>query len=161
MSGAEELIVLLRQFNVEGDRFVDVFVRAHGLHRTDMNAVAHVWRAAEEREPLTAGELARRLSLSPAATTALLARLERAGHIERRPDPADRRRIVLHMRPSAQELAHAFFAPLGAHLRAAFSQYTREELDIAADVLKKALQATTQAADEAAPLTSEGAAIRP
>jgi DNA-binding MarR family transcriptional regulator len=37
------------------------------------------------------GELERLLSLSPAAATALLGRLERAGHVERQHDTADRR----------------------------------------------------------------------
>ncbi|WP_426509111.1 MarR family winged helix-turn-helix transcriptional regulator [Dactylosporangium sp. McL0621] len=161
MTGADDLIDLLRRFNVEADRFVDVFARGHGLHRTDMNAIAHIWRAAEDRTPLTPGELARRLSLSPAATTALLVRLERAGHVERRPDPEDRRRLHLHIQPKAQALAHEFFAPLGVHMREAFSHFTTEEIEISAEVLQRALTATTRAADEANPVTSEGAAIRP
>ncbi|WP_433212624.1 MarR family winged helix-turn-helix transcriptional regulator [Dactylosporangium sp. CS-047395] len=156
----DELIDLLRRFNVEADRFVDVFARAHGLHRTDMNAIAHIWRAAEDREPLTPGELARRLSLSPAATTALLVRLERAGHVERRPDPTDRRRINLDIQPKARALAAEFFAPLGVHMRRALEQFTPGEMGIAASILREALAATTQAADEAN-VTSEGVAIRP
>ncbi|MEV8518094.1 MarR family transcriptional regulator [Dactylosporangium sp. NPDC051484] len=151
MTSADELIDLLRRFNVEADRFVDVFTRAHGLHRTDMNAVAHIWRAAQDGEPLTAGELARRLSLSPAATTALLARLERAGHVERRPDTADRRRINLDIQPPAQELAAAFFAPLGVHLRAAFGRFAPEEIELVTRIMGAVLEATAAAADEATP----------
>jgi DNA-binding MarR family transcriptional regulator len=153
----DELIDLLRRFNVEADRFVDVFVRAHGLHRTDMNAIAHIWRAAQEREPLTPGELARRLSLSPAATTALLVRLERGGHVERRPDPEDRRRVHLDIQPKARELAAECFAPLGVHMRQAFAQFTPDELDISAQVISAALAATVRAT----PVISEGAALRP
>ncbi|WP_433054416.1 MarR family winged helix-turn-helix transcriptional regulator [Dactylosporangium sp. CS-033363] len=156
----DELIDLLRRFNVEADRFVDVFARAHGLHRTDMNAIAHIWRAAEDQEPLTPGELARRLSLSPAATTALLVRLERAGHVERRPDPTDRRRINLDIQPKARALAAEFFAPLGVHMRAALEQFTPAQIDATNQVIKQALEATARAADEAN-VTSEGAAIRP
>nr|BFE64231.1 hypothetical protein GCM10020063_087570 [Dactylosporangium thailandense] len=161
MTPADELIDLLRRFNVEADRFVDVFARAHGLHRTDMNAIAHIWRAAEERTPLTPGELARRLSLSPAATTALLVRLERAGHVERRPDPEDRRRTHLHIQPKARALAAEFFAPLGVHMREAFSHFSQEALRTAIGVTKQALEATGRAADEANSVTSEGAALRP
>ncbi|GAA2626790.1 hypothetical protein GCM10010399_67910 [Dactylosporangium fulvum] len=149
MQAADTLIDLLRRFNVEADRFVDVFTRAHGLHRTDMNAVAHIWRAAEDGHPLTPGELARMLSLSPAATTALLGRLERAGHIERNHDTTDRRRVHLDMLPSARALALAFFTPLGEHLRSAFAEFDDKELETASRVMEKVLAATAAAADEA------------
>ncbi|GGM50940.1 MarR family winged helix-turn-helix transcriptional regulator [Dactylosporangium sucinum] len=148
MTAADALIDLLRRFNVEADRFVDVFTRAHGLHRTDMNAVAHIWRAAENSEPLTPGELAKRLSLSPAATTALLGRLERAGHIGRVHDTEDRRRVYLEMLPPARELALAFFTPLGERLRSAFAEFDEEELAVTERVLTKVLTATTNAADQ-------------
>jgi DNA-binding MarR family transcriptional regulator len=146
----EVLIDLLRTFNLEADRFVEVFTRAHGLHRTDLNAVAYIWRAAEEDRPLTPGELARTLRLSPAATTALLDRLTRAGHVERRHDTADRRRVHLVMQPSARTLAQAFFTPLGRHMRAAFDEFDEEELAAAARVMRRVNEATANAADEAA-----------
>ncbi|GAA3238063.1 MarR family winged helix-turn-helix transcriptional regulator [Dactylosporangium siamense] len=149
MGDAGELIDLLRTFNLEADRFVEVFTRAHGLHRTDLNAVAYIWRAAEEDKPLTPGELARKLRLSPAATTALLDRLTRAGHVERRHDTADRRRVHLEMQPSARALAQAFFTPLGQHLRAAFDEFDDEALDAATRVLIRVNKATAKAADEA------------
>lgn len=145
----DELIDLLRTFNLEADRFVEVFTRAHGLHRTDLNAVAYIWRAAEEHQPLTPGGLARKLRLSPAATTALLDRLTRAGHVERRHDTADRRRVHLVMQPSARALAQAFFTPLGRHMRAAFGEFDEGELAAAARVLIKVNEATAAAADEA------------
>ncbi|UWZ49252.1 MarR family transcriptional regulator [Dactylosporangium matsuzakiense] len=157
----DHLIDLLRRFNVEADRFVEVFARAHGLHRTDINAIAHIWRAAQEQQPLTPGELARRLSLSPAATTALVVRLEQNGHLERRPDPNDRRRTQLDIQPKARELAAAFFVPLGVHMREAFSHFSAAQLETAAAVVEKALHATAKAADEAHTVTSEGAALRP
>lgn len=145
----DELINLLRTFNLEADRFVEVFTRAHGLHRTDLNAVAYIWRAAEEDKPLTPGELARTLRLSPAATTALLDRLSRAGHVERRHDTADRRRVHLVMLPSARALALAFFMPLGRHMRAAFGEFNEQELATATRVMRGVLAATAKAADEA------------
>jgi DNA-binding MarR family transcriptional regulator len=145
----EEIIDLLRRFSIEADRFVQVFAERHGLHRTDLNALAHVWRAGRLGQPLTPGELARLLSLSPAATTAVTGRLERAGHVERVHDTADRRRVHLRMRPPAQDLAVAFFAPLGRHMRAAFDEFSAVELDLVARFLTRVLAATSAAADEA------------
>ncbi|WP_238016010.1 MarR family transcriptional regulator [Dactylosporangium sp. AC04546] len=145
MTSADALIDLLRRFNVEADRFIDVFTRAHGLHRTDMNAIAHIWRSTE---PLTPGELAKRLSLSPAATTALIGRLERAGHVGRVGDTEDRRRVHLEMLPSARALALAFFTPLGEQLRGAFAEFSDAELAVTERVLARVLTATTNAADK-------------
>jgi DNA-binding MarR family transcriptional regulator len=44
--------------------------------------------------PLTVGELAARLGLTLPTVSGVLADLDRAGFVERRPDPADRRRTI-------------------------------------------------------------------
>ena len=44
--------------------------------------------------PLTVGELASRLGLTLPTVSGVLADLDRAGFVERRPDPADRRRTI-------------------------------------------------------------------
>ncbi|WP_396667182.1 MarR family winged helix-turn-helix transcriptional regulator [Microbacterium sp. R86528] len=43
----------------------------------------------------TPSEVASYLGITTASTTSLLDRLERSGHVERRPHPTDRRRVVL------------------------------------------------------------------
>jgi DNA-binding MarR family transcriptional regulator len=143
------LIDLLRSFTLEVDRFVEVFAAEHGLHRTDLNAVAHLARASLENRALTAGELSRLLSLSPSATTTLLDRLENAGHVERGHDPVDRRRVLVRIRPSAHDVALAFFIPLGQRMRAAMADYGLEDLHLANDVIARMLTATTAAANQA------------
>lgn len=45
--------------------------------------------------PLTVGELAARLGLTLPTVSGVLADLDRAGFVERRPDPADRRRTIV------------------------------------------------------------------
>jgi hypothetical protein len=44
-----------------------------------------------------------------------------AGHVRRESDPSDRRKARLRYEASGMELAHGFFQPLGAHLRAALA----------------------------------------
>ena len=51
--------------------------------------------------PVTVGELASRLGLTLPTVSGVLADLDRAGFVERRPDPADRRRTIVRI-PSAQ-----------------------------------------------------------
>jgi DNA-binding MarR family transcriptional regulator len=62
--------------------------------------------------PTIVGTLATRLGLSLATTSNLVAELDRAGLVERRPDPADRRRTIVTIteerRPSIESwLTHA------------------------------------------------------
>lgn len=47
--------------------------------------------------PLTVGELAARLGLTLPTVSGVLADLDRAGFVERRPDPADRRRTIVRI----------------------------------------------------------------
>jgi DNA-binding MarR family transcriptional regulator len=47
--------------------------------------------------PLTVGELAARLGLTLTTVSGVLADLDRAGFVERRADPADRRRIIVQI----------------------------------------------------------------
>ena len=63
---------------------------------------------------LTPGELAQVLTLSPSATTTLIDRLERAGHVERHHDQQDRRRVSLTMTEHAGTEGRAMFGPMAA-----------------------------------------------
>jgi DNA-binding MarR family transcriptional regulator len=81
-------------------------------------------------ESLGTGELTGRLGISPAATTELVDRLERAGHVRRGRDEADRRRVVLEMSPSATAAGTEFFGGLQRDLVAAMAGYTEEELAV-------------------------------
>ena len=146
---AQVLVHLLQAFSIETDRFVEVFAQAHALHTTDLTALAHVSRATAAGSPITAGELSRVLSLSTSATTALVDRLQRAGHVERVHDPADRRRVRVRMTPSAQRLATAFFTPLADRMREVFTHYDEEDLQRFAEFLTRVVAATRDAADAA------------
>ena len=54
--------------------------------------------------PLTVGELASRLDLTLPTVSGVLADLDRAGLVERRPDPADRRRTIVQIVPGQATL---------------------------------------------------------
>jgi DNA-binding MarR family transcriptional regulator len=55
-------------------------------------------------EPLTVGEVGARLRLDSGTLTPLLKRLEAAGHVVRRRDPADERRVLLEVTDEGWEL---------------------------------------------------------
>ncbi|MCJ1706401.1 MarR family winged helix-turn-helix transcriptional regulator [Microbacterium sp. VKM Ac-2923] len=52
-------------------------------------------RASASGREVTPMDLARHLGVSTASVTALLDRLERSGHLERRPHPSDRRKVLV------------------------------------------------------------------
>ena len=54
--------------------------------------------------PLTVGELASRLGLTLPTVSGVLADLDRAGFIDRRRDPADRRRTLVQIQPAEAEV---------------------------------------------------------
>lgn len=95
--------------------FSDRAAASRGLHRSDLQALqALVTARTSGAGALTPGELAQVLVLSPSATTTLVDRLERAGHVERHHDQDDRRRISLTMTEHAGTEARAMFGPMAA-----------------------------------------------
>ncbi len=74
-----------------------VLIRRMGLNLSEMAALEHLQHASAEG--LTPTQLGRRLSRSPGAVTALVDRLERAGHVKRRPNPKDCRSSVVGRGP--------------------------------------------------------------
>ena len=142
---AAALVDALRDYVVETDAYVDDRGGAAGLHRSDLNALAHVQRAAASGESLTPGVLAQLLRLSPPATSALLGRLEQVGHVRRTHSPTDRRRVRIEMSEQAQQVAHGVFAPLGASVGRAMGGYSDDELRLVLRFLHDVTAATRQA----------------
>jgi DNA-binding MarR family transcriptional regulator len=56
--------------------------------------------------PASVSELAERIGLTPATTSLLVGELSRAGFVERREDEADRRRTIVSIDPSIEEVVH-------------------------------------------------------
>ena len=87
----EGLALALREQASRALMFHQAIAELAGLGPTDMKALD----LARSEESLTAGKLARITGLTTSATTAVLDRLERRGFVERRRDPADRRKVVV------------------------------------------------------------------
>jgi len=65
--------------------------RAAGLGPRHVHTLAHL----AKREPMTVGQLARRLRVTLPTASLLVAELARAGLVDRRSDEADRRRTIV------------------------------------------------------------------
>ncbi len=126
----QEVALLLRRLSVELDAVGQRFATLHALGRTDVRALVAIMDAARRGEALTAGVLGQAVDLSSASVTALVDRLERAGHVRRVRDPQDRRRVVLEMSESAMAAGGQFFGGLNRDLLAAMADYSEEELAV-------------------------------
>ena len=125
-----ELGLLLRRLSVELDAVGSRFAELHGLGRTDVRALVAIMDAARAGSALTAGGLGAAVDLSSASVTALVDRLERAGHVHRVRDPEDRRRVVLEMSDSSLAAGAEFFGGLQRDLLKAMEPYSEEELAV-------------------------------
>ncbi|WP_448641992.1 MarR family winged helix-turn-helix transcriptional regulator [Geodermatophilus sp. URMC 63] len=144
-----EVGLLLRRLSVELDAVGQRFAELHGLGRTDVRALVAIMDATRRGEPLTAGGLGAAVSLSSASVTALVDRLERAGHVLRVRDPADRRRVVLGMTPTAMAAGTAFFGELQRDLVAAMDGYSDADLAVVRRFLTEMTEVVAAHAAEA------------
>jgi len=104
---------------------------AIGIHPTDLQA----GDALDRRGPMTIGELAREVRLSPGAATALVDRLERAGIAVRRPDPASRRRVLVTPAPRAAARVEALFGPVTRDAGELLASYGDGDLEVIREFL--------------------------
>ncbi|WP_406194006.1 MarR family winged helix-turn-helix transcriptional regulator [Kitasatospora sp. NBC_01560] len=123
---------LLQELAAEMHLLGHGFAAASGLHATDVQALLAVMRAApaEDGGPggITPGRLREELALTSGAVTAVLDRLERAGHVRRTRDDTDRRQVLVHYLPGAGRMAAEWFAPVGRRTEALRGEFTAAEL---------------------------------
>jgi len=136
----EEIVRLLCAYASESLRTTEEWAAAHHIHRTDVRALAELGQAQRSGTTVTAGQLGTAIGLSSPATSALIARLEAAGHIERARDPKDRRRVLLTASPSAQRGAVAYFRPMGDAVTEALVGCSEEEMGAVASFLERLLR---------------------
>jgi len=142
---------LVRQLTVATDRYTDAAAARAQVDRTHLEALSALMQAEEDGVELTPGRLARSLRLSSAATTALLDRLEAAGHAERHRSERDRRSVTLHLTPAALEDGATLFMPLWSALIASLEPFSADDLAAAEKVITALFVATRAATDTASP----------
>ena len=112
--------------------FDDAVGRRWGLGPADLRCLDHL-----SERPHTAGELARAAGLRPAATTALIDRLEGRGLVARTPSPTDRRRVVVALTAEAGRLVRDAYGPLVAEGTGLLDGFTTRELGRMTELLDR------------------------
>ena len=124
-----QLVHRLRAISVELELSRAAFARAHGLHDTDVRALIHLLDADRAGVPATAGWLGAQLGLTSPSTTALIDRLESAGHVVRARSSADRRKVEIRVSDRAVALGWEFFGPLLTGMVRAMRSFDAADLD--------------------------------
>jgi DNA-binding MarR family transcriptional regulator len=111
-ASALELVHRLREVAVRLESAGSEFARSAGLHATDVRALIRLLDAERAGVTGTPGWLGSQLGMTSQATTAVIHRLERAGHVERVRSASDGRSVHLLVTAEAVELGWSFFGPL-------------------------------------------------
>lgn len=135
----------LRIFTTEMNRYIDTHGDPHGLYRTDIHALSELIDGARAGREVTPSALADALNLSPPATSAMLQRLERAGHVHRRPSESDRRRVVVEMSDEAMVVGGQIFAPIGRAMAQMLDGFTAAERTVILRFLTETVEVTRSA----------------
>ena len=115
-----------------------------GVDRSGLRAVNLM-----EAGPISPGELGRRLHLASGSVTALLDRLEHAGHIVRHHSGTDRRRRDAELNLETRRHAGDRYEALAEALRAAFAEENDFDLARTVDALNAASNAFVTSAQAA------------
>jgi DNA-binding MarR family transcriptional regulator len=126
-------LMAVRDYGIHLTLFRNAMSEWAGLNVTDMECL----RLLFIKGIATPSELARHTGLTSGATTAMLDRLEKAGLIERRPNPDDRRGTLITPAKSGAERAASWFESARNAQNELISSYSEGELEIIADVFER------------------------
>jgi DNA-binding MarR family transcriptional regulator len=126
-------LMAVRDYGVNLTQFRNAMSEWAGLNVTDMECL----RLLFQKGIATPSELSRFTGLTSGATTAMLDRLEKAGLIERRPNPDDRRGTLIVPEKSSADKVALWFESARKAQDELISSYSESELEIVADVFER------------------------
>ena len=126
-------LMAVRDYGVKLTLFRNAMSEWAGLNVTAMECLRYLFN----KGIATPTELATHTGLTSGATTAMLDRLEKAGLIERRPNPDDRRGTLIVPAKSSAEKAALWFESARNAQDELISSYSESELEIISDVFER------------------------
>ena len=137
---SERIAELLREHAAASLRYSAALARRMGLGISEIAALEHL-HSAEELTPKQLGE---RLFMTSGAVTALVDRLEKSGHLERIPNPTDRRSSLLRPTPGGIEKVVEQILPLAAEVHELSEGLSEKERAVVGRFMEAATAAYTQ-----------------
>jgi DNA-binding MarR family transcriptional regulator len=121
----QRLRVLSEVNSTETALFHQEAAAAVGLGITDMKALSVLLQEG----PMTAGQIAGRLSLTTGAVTNLIDRLEQRGLVERRRDATDRRKVIVAVNERRLRAGESPYVSIGEGFARQLRGYRTAELE--------------------------------
>lgn len=124
-STVEQLAALLREFIARTVVFNHQVAERLGLNPTDNQCLSLL----ELYGPMKVSQLGRHLGLTPSAMTGLIDRLERAGFVQRKADPHDRRSTIIA--PELERVraeALRYYGPLAPMMERVYARFEQQQL---------------------------------
>jgi DNA-binding MarR family transcriptional regulator len=134
----EQLQFLGQMSSTETALFHQTAASKNGLGITDMKTISTLMQEG----PMTAGQIAARLSLTTGAITSVIDRLEKAGIAKRYPDAKDRRKVIVKVVPERIKQTGNTYDSIGKAFGALLQKYSTKELEFLVDFYKTSIEIT-------------------
>lgn len=129
----KQAIMAARENGISAVLFRNAVGRELGLNVTDSECLSFL----SIKGVSTPTELAHYTGLTSGSTTAMIDRLEKAKFIKRRPNPKDRRGVLVEINKQYTETVGPFVGGLQKAQRELIAGYSREELEIITNFLTR------------------------
>ena len=123
LTGLREMDFMVAQISHLHHSRAHQLLEGLGLYRGQPPLLRHLW----EQEGLTQTELASVLKIKPATITKMLQRMEKAGFITRKPDPADQRVSRVYLTESGRAVQNEVENVFQTMAGETFAGFTIEE----------------------------------
>lgn len=120
--------------------FHQVAAARYGLGITDMKALG----ALLQEGPMTAGQIAKRLSLTTGAVTNVIDRLERQDFVRRMPDAKDRRKVIVAVNHEKLASGANVYLSIGGAFQRLHETYSTEQLEFLVRFYEASIELTKQ-----------------
>jgi len=134
MGQVNDVRELVRIFVLAADRRRVAVAKSMGVHLSELTALGHVRHARQ----LTPRDLAARLGITTPAVTALVDRLEQRDLVRRRPNPKDRRSILVTLTATGLATYDGAFTELSQVASAALDGLAEAEVETIRHFLRSA-----------------------
>ena len=131
------LDAVIRKVGAQAVLISDLVATRVGLNSTDLECLDLLQLAG----PTTAGQMSLHSGLTTGATTAVIDRLERAGFVQRRRHPDDRRVVLVEVLDHCGPHIEPLYRELHEGLTKVNARYSNRELEVVVRYLNEALEA--------------------
>lgn len=136
----EQMAYLGQMLSTETAHFHHTAATKQGWSITDSKTVS----ALMQEGPMTAGQLAIRLSITTGAVTSVIDRLEKCGIVHRVADPNDRRKVIVRVDDKKVKEHGKLYNSMGGAFAKLLGNYSVKELRFLIEYYKAAVELTKQ-----------------